>query len=131
MGNKITTFLMFEGNAEEAMNFYVSLFNDSRIVSINRYASGEPGIEGSVKHAVFSLSGQQYMAIDSAVKHGFTFTPSMSLFVDCDSDQEIDTLFEKLTGGGNVLMPLNAYPGLKKFGWLSDRFGLSWQLNLK
>lgn len=131
MGNKITTFFMFEGNAEEAMNFYTSLFNDSKIASISRYASGEPGKEGTVKHAVFSLCGQQYMAIDSSATHGFTFTPSMSLFVDCDSDQEINTLFERLSDGGKVLMDLDKYPGLKKFGWLSDRFGVSWQLNLK
>ncbi|MBX2920726.1 MAG: VOC family protein [Chitinophagaceae bacterium] len=122
---------MFEGKAEEAINFYISLFSDSGIVSITRYASGEPGDEGTVRHAVFSLGGQQYMAIDSAIKHGFTFTPSMSLFVTCDTAEEIDILFEKLSGSGKVLMPLDKYPGLKKFGWISDKFGVSWQLNLK
>jgi predicted 3-demethylubiquinone-9 3-methyltransferase (glyoxalase superfamily) len=70
------------------------------------------------------------MAIDSPVKHDFTFTPAMSLFVDCADEAEIDALFAKLSEGGKVLMPLAAYPFSRKFGWLSDRFGVSWQLNL-
>jgi len=131
MASQINTFLMFQGSAENAINFYISLFEDAQIINITKYVSGEPGEEGSVKHATFSLCGQQYMAIDSAFKQNFTFTPSMSLFVNCDEEMSIDSLFEKLSEGGNVLMPLNTYPGLKKFGWLTDKFGVSWQLNLK
>ena len=80
--------------------------------------------------ATFTIAGQTFMAIDSAMKHDFTFTPSMSLFVDCADEAEIDALFAKLSEGGKVLMPLAAYPFSRKFAWLSDRFGVSWQLNL-
>lgn len=128
---KITTFLMFDGKAEEAINFYVSLLKDSRILSITRYEAGENGAEGTVKHAAFSLSGQEFMAIDSSLEHDFTFTPAMSLYVHCDSEREIDDLFEKLSGEGQVLMPLDEYPFSRKFGWVADRFGVSWQLNLE
>ena len=80
--------------------------------------------------ATFSLAGQTFMCIDSPVKHEFAFTPAMSLFVDCADEPEIDTLFAKLSEGGQVLMPLGQYPFARKFGWVSDQFGVSWQLNL-
>ena len=127
---KITTFLMFEGQAEEAMNFYTSLFNDSAITHITRYGPGEAGAEGSVVHATFTLNGQNFMAIDSNVQHAFTFTPAMSLYVTCETEAEIDTLFAKLSEGGGIMMPLDSYPFSKKFGWLADKFGVSWQLTL-
>ncbi|HEU4552892.1 MAG TPA: VOC family protein [Chitinophaga sp.] len=127
---KITTFLMFEGQAEAALNFYISLFKDSQIISITRYGPNEPGTEGSVMHATFSLNGQQFMAIDSNVHHQFTFTPAISLYVSCETEQEIDTLFAQLSAGGSVLMPLSQYPFSKKFAWVNDRFGVSWQLSL-
>lgn len=127
---KITTFLMFEGRAEEAMTFYMSLFDDAEINSINRYGADGSGPEGSVEHATFSLAGQQLMCIDSSVKHGFTFTPAMSLFVQCESEAEIDLLFAALVDQGAALMPLGNYGFSSKFGWVNDRFGVSWQLNL-
>jgi predicted 3-demethylubiquinone-9 3-methyltransferase (glyoxalase superfamily) len=127
---KITTFLMFEGKAEEAMNFYISLFDQSKIVSISRYGANEPGKEGTVQHAIFSLNGQEFMCIDSFVNHGFTFTPSISLYVNCEKEEEIDKVFEQLSSGGQVLMPLGPYPFSPKFGWVSDKFGVTWQLNL-
>jgi predicted 3-demethylubiquinone-9 3-methyltransferase (glyoxalase superfamily) len=127
---KITTFLMFEGKAEEAMNFYTSLFDKSEIISISRYGANEAGAVGTVKHAIFSLNGQEFMCIDSIVKHDFTFTPSISLYVTCDTEDEIDRVFEKLSQDGNVLMPLAAYPFSEKFGWVTDKYGVSWQLNL-
>jgi predicted 3-demethylubiquinone-9 3-methyltransferase (glyoxalase superfamily) len=130
MKPKITTFLMFGGNAEEAMNFYISLFKDSSVTSIRRYGAGEGGAEGSVMHAIFSLDGQQLMCIDSNVKHDFTFTPAISLFVNCETDEEIGELFAALSQGGQVLMPLDAYPFSKKFAWVADKYGVSWQLNL-
>jgi predicted 3-demethylubiquinone-9 3-methyltransferase (glyoxalase superfamily) len=121
---------MFEGQAEKAMNFYTSLFKDSEILNVSRYGPGQPGAEGTVSHAIFSLNGQTYMCMDSYVKHEFTFTPSMSLFVACETEAEIDELFEKLSQDGNVLMPLESYPFSPKFGWVNDKFGVSWQLNL-
>ena len=128
---KIKTFLMFEGKAEEAMNYYASLFDRSGITSIDRYGPNEDGREGTVRKATFSLAGQEFMCIDSAVKHGFTFTPSVSLFVACDAEEEIDRLFGELSRGGGVLMPLAAYPFSRKFCWVVDKFGLSWQLSLE
>lgn len=127
---KITTFLMFEGDAEEAMSFYVSLFDDAEVVAITRYGAEGPGREGSVQHATFALAGQQYMCVDSPVQHGFAFTPSMSLFVQCADDAELERLFEALGAGGGVLMPLGDYGFSARFGWVNDRFGVSWQLNL-
>ncbi|HDX9651046.1 hypothetical protein COL68_24550 [Bacillus wiedmannii] len=127
---KITTFLMFEGKAEEAMNFYTSLFDQSEIVSISRYDENGPGKEGSVIHATFTLNGQEFMCIDSYVNHGFTFTPSMSLYVTCETEEEIEKVFHKLAQDGSVLMPLGSYPFSKKFGWLNDKYGVSWQLTL-
>jgi predicted 3-demethylubiquinone-9 3-methyltransferase (glyoxalase superfamily) len=129
---KITTFLMFEGNAEEAMTFYLSLFDDAEVVSITRYTADGPGHgkEGTVQHATFSLAGQQYMCIDSPAHHEFTFTPAMSLFVQCADEPELDRLYAALAEGGKELMPLGDYGFSAKFGWVDDRFGVSWQLNL-
>lgn len=128
---KIKTFLMFDGKAEEAMNYYLSVFDQAELLSINRYGANEAGAEGTVAHAAFSLYGQVFMCIDSNVKHDFTFTPSISLYVTCTTEDEINQLFEKLSQGGNVLMPLAAYPFSKKFGWVADKYGVSWQLNLE
>jgi predicted 3-demethylubiquinone-9 3-methyltransferase (glyoxalase superfamily) len=130
MRTKVTPFLMFDGKAEEAMNFYVSLFEDSRVISIRRYGPGEAGAEGSVMQASFSLAGQTILCIDSPVKHAFTFTPAMSLFVDCDADEQLGELFAKLSETGQVLMPLGNYGFSQKFAWVNDRYGVSWQLNL-
>jgi predicted 3-demethylubiquinone-9 3-methyltransferase (glyoxalase superfamily) len=127
---KFIAFLMFEGKAEAAMNFYTSLFAGSKIDSIVRYGPGEAGPEGSVMMATFSLGAQQFMASDSYVQHAFTFTPAISIYVNCESEAEIDRAFAALSEGGAVLMPLDAYPFSKKFGWVQDRFGVSWQLSL-
>jgi predicted 3-demethylubiquinone-9 3-methyltransferase (glyoxalase superfamily) len=130
MACTILTHLMFEGVAEEAMNFYVALFAGSKIAQIERYGPGEPGAEGTVKTATFTLLGREFLCIDSPIKHNFTFTPSVSLFVECESEAELEAVFERLSASGKVLMPLNNYGFSKKFGWCQDRFGLSWQLNL-
>jgi predicted 3-demethylubiquinone-9 3-methyltransferase (glyoxalase superfamily) len=128
--SKVTPFLMFEGNAEEAMNYYISLIEDSEITTITRYGANQSGEEGTVMHATFSLKGQEFMCIDSNVKHAFTFTPSFSIFITCDSEEELDRLYENLSSGGSSLMPLDNYGFSKKFGWIVDKFGVSWQLTL-
>lgn len=128
---KITTFLMFDGKAEEAMNFYISLFGNARIKDISRYGTEGPGEAGTVMHATFTIDGQDFMCIDSFVKHDFGFTPAISLYVNCKAEKEIDMLFEELSEGGQVLMPLDKYPFSDKFGWVADKFGVSWQLDLK
>jgi len=128
---KVFTFLMFSGQAEEAMNFYTSLFDQSEVLNITRYGANDAGKEGTVLHALFSLKGQKFMCIDSNVDHQFTFTPAISLYVTCDTEDEINGVFEKLSQDGQVLMPLAAYPFSPKFGWVQDRYGVSWQLNFE
>lgn len=121
---------MFQGKAEEAMKFYISLFPDSEIINIVRYGPGEAGAEGSVMKASFSIGGQTVMCIDSPVKHDFTFTPAFSLFVNCESGEEIRRVSSALAEGGAVLMPLGGYGFSRQFAWVNDRYGVSWQLNL-
>lgn len=130
MAQTITPFLMFEGKAEEAINFYVSVFENAQVVSMRRYGADEAGAEGTVMLATVSLAGQLVKCIDSPAKHGFTFTPSISMFVDCTEEREIDELYGKLSQDGQVMMPLGNYGFSRKFGWVADRFGVSWQINL-
>jgi predicted 3-demethylubiquinone-9 3-methyltransferase (glyoxalase superfamily) len=115
---------MFTGQAEEAMNLYTSLFEDGEITKVLHQQ------DGSVLHATFTIKGQNFMCIDSSINHDFDFTPSMSLFVTCESEEELNELFEKLSEDGMVLMPIGESPVSTKFGWIQDRFGVSWQLNL-
>ena len=131
MARTVATQLMFEGKAFEAMTFYVSLFKGSEVTRVERYGPGEPGPEGSVKRAEFTLGGHRLACIDSPIKHGFTFTPSVSLFVDCEDEAELDRAFKELSAGGAVLMPPGNYGFSAKFAWVNDRFGVSWQLNLQ
>ena len=128
---KIKTFLMFGGKAEEAMNYYLSVFDQAEILDINRYEANEADTKGTVSHATFSLYGQVFMCMDSNVKHDFTFTPSTSLYITCTTEDEIDLLSKKLSQDGKVLMPLAAYPFSEKFSWVADKYGVSWQLNLE
>lgn len=128
---KLTTFFMFFGQAEAALTVYTSLFDDAEIVSMAKYGPEGPGAEGTVQHAIFTLAGQQYMAIDSNPDdHAFTFTPAISLWVDCSSEKELDRLHASLSEGGAELMPIGNYGFSQKFCWVNDRFGVSWQLNL-
>jgi len=130
MVDKITPFLMFEGHAEAALDFYVGLIPGAEVKRLERYGPGEPGTLGKVRVAFFSLAGQEFICIDSSVHHDFSFTPSISLFVDCADEAEIERLFAALAEGGVVRMPLGSYGLSLRFGWVDDRFGVSWQLNL-
>lgn len=130
MPRSVAPLLMFDGVAEEAMNFYVSLFKGAEVRGIERYTAAEHGAEGSVKRGDFRIGGRDLICIDSPVKHNFSFTPAISLFVDCDDEPELNHAFEKLSAGGAVLMPLDHYGFSTLFAWVNDRFGVSWQLNL-
>ncbi len=114
---KITPFLWFNQEAEEAVNFYVSLFKDSKILSVSRYGDSGPGPKGSVMVVSFQLAGQKFTALNGGPH--FKFTEAVSLFVDCESQEEVDTLWSKLTANGGQE---------SQCGWLKDRYGLSWQI---
>lgn len=130
----ISTFLLFVGDqygkAAEAIGFYTSLFDNSEIVDIEYYGAGEEEPEGTVKLARFTLNGAGHMASESSLAHKFTFTPAVSLFIECESLDEIERVHKSLLDGGMELMPLDNYGFSQKFCWVSDRFGVSWQLNL-
>ena len=126
----IQPFLLFFGQAEEAMNFYVSLFPGAKVLDLIRYGPNEPGKEASVKKARFSIGSQIVLCTDSTVKHEFSLTPAFSFLVECQSDREIIQLYDALASGGSIPMPLGAYGFSQKFAWVNDRFGVSWQLNL-
>ena len=130
MRTTVRPFLMFEGKAEEAMTFYLSLFPESDVTELVRYGPGEAGAEGSVMKAVFSVGGQSVMCTDSAVKHDFTFSPAMAFFVDCQTEEELRRLSSALSQGGIEFMPLGEYGFSRQFAWVCDRYGVSWQLCL-
>jgi predicted 3-demethylubiquinone-9 3-methyltransferase (glyoxalase superfamily) len=113
---KITTFLWFDDKAEEAMNFYVSIFKNSKVLSVRRYGAAGPGPKGSVMTATFRLDGQNFMALNGGPL--FTFSPAISLYVNCETQDEVDDLWKKLSDGGKK----------ERCGWLKDKFGLSWQI---
>src|SRR3979411_3192732 len=113
---KITPFLWFDDKAEEAMNFYVSIFKNSKVGKVTRYGDAGPGPKGSVMSATFQLEGQDFYALNGGPQ--FTFTPAISFFVNCETQQEVDELWEKLSAGGRK----------DRCGWLQDKYGLSWQI---
>lgn len=130
-GEQIATFLTFqENNAEEAMNFYISIFDNSKITSINRYGKDGPAKEGTIMMATFELNGSKFVCSDSFVKHEWDFTPGVSNYIECKSEAEIESLFNKLSENGTALMPLGNYGWSSKFAFIQDQFGVSWQLNL-
>lgn len=113
---KITPFLWFDGNAEEAVNFYTSIFPNSRIVSVSRHGDAGPGPKGSVMVMTFELEGQQFMALNGGPQ--FKFSPAISLMVHCETQAEIDRYWDRLSAGGQTI----------ECGWLQDKFGVSWQI---
>jgi predicted 3-demethylubiquinone-9 3-methyltransferase (glyoxalase superfamily) len=113
---KITPFLWFDGKAEEAMNFYTSTFKNSKVRDVMRYGDAGPGPKGSVMSATFEIEGQEFIALNGGP--AFNFTPAISFFVNCETQQEVDDLWAKLSAGGKT----------QQCGWLQDKFGLSWQI---
>ncbi|MDD9892902.1 MAG: VOC family protein [Gammaproteobacteria bacterium] len=124
-------FLMFQdGVAQAARELYFSVVPDSGMVRVEKYTEDEPGPAGTIKTATFTLCGREFMCSDSPIEHAFSFTPSSSTFVEFESLDELERAFGLLADGGEVLMPLDNYGFSEKFGWVNDRFGVSWQLNL-
>lgn len=129
---KITPNLWFDDQAEEAVNFYTSVFNNSTIEKTSHY--GEAGTEihgqkaGTVMTVEFQIEGYSFTALNGGPH--FKFTPAISFFVNCETEEEVDELWEKLSDGGTPLMPLDSYPFSEKYGWIQDKYGLSWQLIL-
>jgi predicted 3-demethylubiquinone-9 3-methyltransferase (glyoxalase superfamily) len=113
---KITPFLWFDNNAEEAMNFYVSIFRNSKVGSVSRYGEAGPGPKGTVMVATFQLDGQEFLALNGGPQ--FKFTEAISLVVNCETQEEVDEFWEKLSEGGKK----------SSCGWLKDKYGLSWQI---
>jgi predicted 3-demethylubiquinone-9 3-methyltransferase (glyoxalase superfamily) len=113
---KITPFLWYDSQAEEAMNFYISIFKNSKVVTVARYSDAGPGPKGSVMTAAFQLEGQDFVALNGGPQ--FKFTPAISFVVNCETQQEVDDLWEKLSAGGRK----------DRCGWLQDKFGVSWQI---
>jgi predicted 3-demethylubiquinone-9 3-methyltransferase (glyoxalase superfamily) len=129
---KITPFLWFDNQAEEAVNFYLKVFNNSKIKTATRYgeegtkASGMP--ENSVMTMAFQIEGQDFVVLNGGSV--FQITPTISFFVNCETVQEIDRLWNKLSENGTVMMELDSYPFAEKYGWIQDKYGVSWQLIL-
>lgn len=129
--NGIYTFLTFQdNNAENAMNFYVDLFENSKVIEIKRWGKEGPVEEGKIMHATFELNGSKFMCSDSPPIHEWGFTPAVSNFINCKDNDELEVLFTALSKEGKVMMPLNNYGFSTKFGFVEDKFGVSWQLNL-
>ena len=129
---QIATFLTFQKeDAEQAMNFYVGLFDNSKIVDLKRWGKEGPGKEGTIFHATFKLNGKLFMCSDSPPIHEWGFTPAVSNYVECEDENQIEQLFTKLSENGQVMMPMNNYGWSSKFAFIQDQFGMSWQLNLK
>jgi predicted 3-demethylubiquinone-9 3-methyltransferase (glyoxalase superfamily) len=130
--DQIVPFLTFQdNNAENAMKFYVELFDNSKIIAVQRWSEVGPGKEGKIMNATFSLNGKLFMCSDSPPIHDWNFSPAISNYLECKDEIELERLFSKLSENGNVTMPLNNYGFSHRFGWVIDQFGISWQLNLK
>ncbi len=129
---EIATFLTFQdNNAEEAMNFYLELFDNSEIVKLQRWGKEGPVEEGKIMHATFNLNGNLFMCSDSPPVHDWSFTPAVSNYIECLNDNELEKLFLKLSKNGKVMMPPGNYGFSTKFTFIEDKYGVSWQLNLK
>ena len=126
----VSTHLMFQnGKAAAALDFYRSVFPGFSVTSVDKYGPGDDAA-GQIKVAEIDFDGHRLTVIDSPVQHNFDFTPSVSLFIDFDTLADLERAFEKLAVDGTILMPLGDYGFSTRFGWLSDAFGVSWQLNL-
>jgi predicted 3-demethylubiquinone-9 3-methyltransferase (glyoxalase superfamily) len=129
---ELRTFLTFQGGgATAALDLYRDVFADYELIEIDRYGPGDVGAEGTVRVARFRLAGSDFSCADSPVDHAWGFTPAISLWIECDDDQELERIFGRLADGGQVFMPLDDYGFSTRFGWVGDPHGVTWQLNLR
>jgi predicted 3-demethylubiquinone-9 3-methyltransferase (glyoxalase superfamily) len=132
MTQELRTFLTFQrGAATGALELYRDVFADFELIEIDHYGPADVGPEGTVKVAKFRLAGSDFSCADSPIDHQWGFTPAVSLWVECDDGDELQRLFDRLSDGGNVYMPLDDYGFSTRFGWVGDRYGLTWQLNVR
>ena len=127
---KVRTHMMFQGDAKRAVDLYSSVFEDFEVGEVELYEEGEQVAGGSFKLASVSFAGHELIIFESPPVHDLSFTPSMSIFVDFDTQDELEAAFAKLSEDGEVMMPLGSYGFSKRFGFVADRHGVSWQLNL-
>lgn len=125
------TFLMFEGRAEEALDFYASALDGVTLGEVERHGAETGAAAGKIARARFSIGDQRFMASDSPISHDFGFTSSVSIFLTFETEAEVDKAFASLSDGGEILMPLDNYGFSKRFGWTNDRFGVSWQVTTR
>jgi predicted 3-demethylubiquinone-9 3-methyltransferase (glyoxalase superfamily) len=138
---KIAIFLTFHGNAEEAMNFYISVFEDAEVGQVIRARAQDPGwTEGTLQYAIFKIAGQRVLCINTpppgnkehniAPWHEFKFNPAITIYVERDSKEDFDKLYEVLSEGGEIYLPAESYGFSPRFAWVNDRYGVSWRINL-
>lgn len=132
MKTSICTFLTFQDHkAEEAMYFYVDLFDNSKVIDVQRYGTDGPGKEGTIISAIFELNGTRFMCSDSFIQHDWNFTTAVSNWVECETEEEFNGLYNALMENGDVKMPIDNYGFSQQFTFVEDKFGVSWQLNLE
>jgi predicted 3-demethylubiquinone-9 3-methyltransferase (glyoxalase superfamily) len=131
MTQGLQTFLTFQDAAAgAALDLYRDVFDDFELLEADRYDAAGPGPDGSIRYARFRLAGSTFRCADSPVSHAWGFTPAISLWIDCDDIEELQRLFDRLSEAGTVFMPLDDYGFSRRFGWVGDRFGVTWQLNV-
>ena len=131
MSNSVATHLMFYGSASKAIKLYKSVFKEFKIQDLQKYGDSDGAMAGKVKLARIEFAGHDLIIIDSPAVHNFTFTPAMSIFIDFEDVADLERAFKVLSENGKVFMPLDNYGFSIRFGWVQDRYGVSWQLNLR
>ena len=132
MTRELRTFLTFQGGAATAaLDLYRDVFDDFELIAIEHYGHADSGPEGTVKVAKFRVANSEFSCADSPITHEWGFTPGVSLWIECDDEGELQRLFDRLSDGGRVYMPLDNYGFSTRFGWVGDRFGVTWQLNVQ
>lgn len=131
MSTQVYTHLMFQGQAAAAIELYLSAFDDSELLYIEHFADDHESHAGQVHLAKLRIKNAEFLLIDSTARHDFTFTPAMSVFVEFSNEDEMMSVLTLLSEQGEMLMPLDDYGFSEKFVWFNDRFGVSWQLNLR